>query len=314
MLIWTAFIILILVFLAIDLGVFNREPHKISTKEAVNWTTLWVSVSLLFSGVVYLLYDGNAIANADGLTAGQAVLKYLTGYIIELSLSLDNIFVIAVIFTYFRVPNLYQHRVLFWGIIGAIIFRGIMILLGIALIKQFAWVTILFGILLLYSAYNMLTQDEEAPDPEKNPMIRIVKRFFPVTEDFVKDHFFVKKGAKWMVTPLFIALLVVETTDVLFALDSIPAIFAITTDPFIVFSSNIFAILGLRSLYFVLAAMLDKFKYLQYSLVFILAYVGIKMMLLHYVHFPEWLSLTVILGGLAAGVVYSLYRSSRESK
>lgn len=314
MLIWIAFIILILFFLALDLGVFNKEAHVISTQEAFNWTTLWVSISLAFSGVVFLLYQYDLVANEDALTSGQAVLKYLTGYIIELSLSLDNIFVIAVIFSYFSVPKLYQHRVLFWGIIGAIVFRGLMILMGIALIKQFSWVTFIFGGLLLYSAYKMLTQGDEEIDPQKNPVIRLLKRFFPVTKDFEGTKFFVRRKNILAVTPLFIALIVVETTDVLFALDSIPAIFAITTDPFLVFSSNIFAILGLRSLYFVLAAMLDRFKYLQYSLVFILAYVGVKMILIHYIHFPEWLSLAVIFGGLISGILYSLYKSEEQLK
>jgi tellurite resistance protein TerC len=316
MLIWIAFIVLIFIFLALDLGVFNKKPHQISTKEALTWTTLWVSISLAFSGVIYLLYSNDMVANTTQLTTIQAVIKYLTGYLIELSLSLDNIFVIAVIFGYFKVPRIYQHRVLFWGILGAVVFRAIFIFIGVVLIESISWMTYVFGALLLYSAYKMFNSEGEEVDPRSNPIVKMVKRFYPVTRDFEGDKFWVKKRKITAVTPLFIALVVVETTDILFAIDSIPAILAITTDPFLVFTSNIFAILGLRSLYFVLAAMLDRFKLLKYSLVLILAFVGVKLILAHHVPFPEWLSLAVIVLSLAGGIIASLlvYEKTEEKE
>jgi len=277
----------------------------------MGWTFLWIFLSLLFSIFIFYAYNNNWLPNTDGLTGSKAVLKYLTGYLVEKSLSMDNIFVIAMIFAYFKVPRQYQHRVLFWGILGALIFRGLMIGLGVVLIKKFAWLTYVFGVFLLYSAYKMWTTDEGI-HPNKNPVIKWVKRFFPVTKQFEGEHFFVRRKHILAATPLFVALLVVETTDIMFAFDSIPAIFAITTDPFLVFTSNIFAILGLRSLYFVLASIIDKFRYLQHSLVFILAYVGVKMLLVHHVEIPEWLSLSVITLSLAAGIMASIWKKRRE--
>ena len=311
--IWIGFIVLVMFLLALDLGVFNRNPHAISTKEALGWTSLWVSLSLLFSGFVYYAYTEGLVQNPDGLTASEAVLKYLTGYLVEQSLSMDNIFVIAMIFTYFNVPEKYQHRVLFWGIVGALVFRGIMIAIGVVLIHQFAWLTYIFGAFLLYSAYKMLTT-HGGVHPNKNPVIIYVRRLFPVTKDFEGNRFFVKRKNIVAATPLFIALMVVETTDVMFAFDSIPAIFAITTDPFLVFTSNIFAILGLRSLYFVLASIINRFKYLQHALVFILAYVGVKMLLVHHVALPEWLSLAVIAAAMATGIGVSILLQPGEKK
>ena len=311
MVLWSGFITLILGFLALDLGVFNKESHTISTREALSWTSLWVTISLLFSGAIYLIYQSEWVANPEQLLPMEAVLTYLTGYVIELSLSLDNIFVIALIFAYFKIPREYQHRVLFWGILGAIVFRAIMIVAGVVLIRSFSWTIYFFGALLLYSAYKMLSTDDESIDPNKNRVITLFKRFFPVTKNLEGEQFFVNLKGVMAATPLFITLVMVETTDVLFAVDSIPAILAITSDPFLVFSSNIFAILGLRSLYFVLAAMLDKFQYLKYSLVFVLAFVGIKMLLTHVVHIPGWLSLVVILGALIVGVAFSLYKAKK---
>jgi tellurite resistance protein TerC len=313
MIIWIGFLFIILFFLALDLGVFHKESHQVTTKEAWRWTSVWVLISLAFSGAIYVIYKEGWIANPNELSSQQAVLKYLTGYIVELSLSMDNIFVIAIIFAYFKVPNIYQHRVLFWGILGAIFFRAIMILLGVILINKFAWVSFLFGGLLLYSAYKMLTSGDIEIEPKKNPLVRWVKKLFPVTKDFAGDRFFVQRKHMRAATPLFIALVMVETTDILFAVDSIPAVLAITIDPFLVFSSNIFAVLGLRSLYFVLASMLEKFKFLKYSLVFILAFVGAKMLLLQYVHLPEWLSLTVILLALLAGILTSIVPRRKET-
>jgi tellurite resistance protein TerC len=318
MLLWISFLLLIGILLALDLGVFNRESHVISTKEALGWTSIWIAISLLFAIFIYFGYReqwlGLGMELGHPLTPQQAVLKYLTGYVIEKSLSIDNIFVIAVIFSYFHIPRQYQHRVLFWGIVGAVIFRGVMILAGVYLIERFSFITYIFGIILLYSAYKMLDSGHEKIDPNKNPVVNFFKRYFPIVRTIHKEHFFVKKMGRWFATPLFIALLVVETTDVMFAFDSIPAIFAITTDPFLVFSSNIFAILGLRSLYFVLVSILNRFKYLQYSLVAILAFVGVKMLLIHFVHLPEWLSFVVILVFLGAGIGFSLLKERKDEK
>lgn len=313
MLLWIAFILLIFFCLALDLGVFNKNPHNITAREALGWTSLWVTTALLFSIVVYFAYENNWVDNIDGLTSSGAVIKYLTGYIIEYSLSMDNIFVIAVIFAYFKIPKIYQHRVLFWGILGALFFRAIMIIAGVVLIHKFAWTTYFFGALLLYSAYKMAFADDENYDPENNPILKLMRRFFPVTTEFHGQRFFIKKNGLRIATPLFVALIIIETTDVLFAIDSIPAILAITTDPFLVFSSNMFAILGLRSLYFVLASMLDKFELLKYSLIFVLAYVGVKMILIHFVQFPEWLSISVVLVALLGGIFASIWNARRSA-
>jgi tellurite resistance protein TerC len=270
-------------------------------------------LSLLFSVFIYFAYTNNWLPQGShALTGKEAVITYLTGYLVEQSLSIDNIFVIAIIFSYFNIPQANQHRVLFWGILGAIIFRGLMIGVGAVLMESFTWIVYIFGIILLYAAYKMLKSGtHESIHPENNPTIKLVKRFFPVTTKFHGDHFFIKEGKLWVATPLFIALMVVETTDIMFAFDSIPAIFAITTDPFIVFTSNIFAILGLRSLYFVLAAFIDKFEYLKYSLVAILAFVGIKMLVSHQIHLPDWLSLAFILFALTVGVVLSMLKENK---
>lgn len=318
MIIWIGFVLLVIIFLALDLGVFNRTPHIIHTREALGWTGIWIAVSLAFSIFVYYAYEnhwtglGLAATSGEAMDGKTAVLKYLTGYVVEKALSVDNIFVIAVIFAYFKVPQLYQHRVLFWGILGALVFRGLMIFAGVYLLEQFSWMTYVFGAILLYSAYKMLRAGDEDIDPENNPIVIFAKRFMPVTRRMKQEQFFVRRGKFIAATPLFITLLVVETTDVMFAFDSIPAIFAITTDPFIVFTSNIFAILGLRSMYFVLASVLGKFKYLQLSLVLILAFVGVKMLLLHHVHLPEWVSLTVILVLLGGGIGASLLKPSGD--
>ncbi|MFK7936056.1 MAG: TerC family protein [Saprospiraceae bacterium] len=313
--IWVAFIILVVILLAFDLGVLNRNPHKVTTREALKWTSLWVSLALAFSGFIYYAYDTNlwGIGQEVGtpLAGKEAMLLYLTGYLVEQSLSIDNVFVIAVIFTYFQIPPKYQHRVLFWGILGAVVFRGVMIGIGAFLIAKYAWIMYVFGAFLLYSAYKMATSGDEPVDPDQNPVIRLVKKIFPVTTHMDGEKFFIRRLGVVAATPLFIALMVIETTDIMFAVDSIPAIFAITTDPFIVFTSNIFAILGLRSLYFVLAAILEKFQYLKYSLVFILAFVGLKMLAIEFVHLPPWVSLVVIAIALTGGVIYSLYMDKK---
>lgn len=304
--VWILFIALITIFLALDLGVFHKNDHVIKTKEAGIWTAIWITVALSFSGVIYWLFSNGLVDNPTGLTPNNAVLKYITGYLIELSLSIDNVFVIAVIFTSFKIPAMYQHRVLFWGILGAIIFRGLMILFGVALITRFEWIIYVFGVFLLFTAFKMLKGEEPHFEPKNSFVFRQLKKIYPITSKMHGHDFFIKRMGVTAATPLFVALIIIELTDVLFALDSIPAILAITADPFIVFSSNILAILGLRSMYFLISRMLEKFRYINYSLVIILAFVGLKMLFSHYIELPEWVSLTVISVALLGGVLASL--------
>lgn len=306
MLIWGLFIGLIIIFLALDLGVFHKNDHVIKAKEAGIWTAIWFTVAMSFSGVIYWLFADGIISNPTGLTPQNAVLKYITGYLIELSLSIDNVFVIAVIFSAFNIPAIYQHRVLFWGILGAIVFRALMIVFGVALITKFDWIIYVFGVFLLYTAFKMLRSHDDKFDPKTSFVFRQIKKIYPITSQINGHDFFIKRMGVTAATPLFVALIVIELTDVLFALDSIPAILAITADPFIVFSSNIFAILGLRSMYFLISRMLQKFRYINYSLVVILAFVGLKMLFSHHIELPEWLSLTVITVSLAGGIAASL--------
>lgn len=311
MIVWVSFLGLIILFLSLDLGVFNKTPHVISSKEAGIWTGVWVTLSFAFSGVIYLLYTNEYIDNPTAIKPAVATIKYITGYLIELSLSIDNIFIIAVIFAAFRIPQKYQHRVLFWGILGAIIFRGLMIYFGVILINKFSWMTYLFGAFLLFTAFKMLfKKEEEEFNPKKSLVYRIIGKVIPITSHTEKEHFFIKINTINHATPLFVALLVIEVMDMLFALDSVPAILAITSDPFLVFSSNIFAILGLRSMYFFLANMLEKFSYLEYSLIAILSFVGIKMLVVHYFKFPEWISLGFISLSLLIGIVVSIKKSN----
>ncbi len=313
MLVWGIFIGLIVIFLAIDLGVFNKEDHVIKSREAAIWTAVWVSVALAFSGVIYWIFAEGIMDNPTNLTAGTAVLKYITGYLIELSLSIDNIFVIAVIFSAFQIPAQYQHRVLFWGILGAIFFRASMILFGVTLITHFEWIIYVFGLFLLYTAFKMLRSDQHEFNPKNSLVFRLLKKVYPITANMYGNHFFVKKMGVRAATPLFVALIIIELTDILFALDSIPAILAITADPFIVFSSNILAILGLRSMYFLVSRMLAKFRFINYSLVVILAFVGLKMLFTHYVELEEWVSLTVIVVSLSAGIIASVMIPEKET-
>jgi tellurite resistance protein TerC len=311
--IWAIFIGVVIVFLAIDLGIFNRTPHVISTKEATVWTTIWVTTALSFSGVIYWLYNNNLVENVNQLSAVDATIKYITGYLIELSLSLDNIFVIAVIFSSFNVPQKYQHRVLFWGILGAIVFRALMILFGVTLINSISWSIYLFGGFLILTAIKMMfSDDEDHFDPDQSLIFRMIRKVIPVTSDLKEERFFINRLNVRAVTPLFVVLIIIEATDVLFALDSIPAILAITSDPFLVFSSNILAILGLRSMYFFLANMIEQFKMLTYSLIAILLFVGTKMVLSHVVHFPEWVSLSFIGLSLGIGILLSLAQGKKE--
>ena len=313
MIVWIIFLALIFLFLALDLGVFNKNPHIIKPKEAGIWTGIWVSLSFIFSIVVGWIYQNGFIANPTDITPAVASMKFITGYLIELSLSVDNIFVIAVIFASFKIPQKYQHRVLFWGILGAIVFRGLMIFFGVILINKFSWMTYLFGAFLIFTAVKMLFKgDEEEFNPKKSFVYRNLRKIIPITTHADGEHFFVKRRHITAATPLFVALIVIEVMDMLFALDSVPAILAITSDPFLVFSSNIFAILGLRSMYFFLANMLQKFAYLEYSLIAILIFVGLKMLCHDFIEIKEWFSLAFIALSLLSGIIVSLKMNSKN--
>lgn len=311
---WIAFLILVAGMLALDLGVFNKKDHEIGVGEALRWTGVWIGVSLLFNLALYFLYGKGYIPNTE-LSGGEAALEFLTGYIIEKSLSMDNIFVMAAIFGYFKIPKIYQHRVLFWGILGAIIFRGVFVIGGAALLHHFEWIMYVFGALLIFSALKMLfSKEDEEQDLSQNTVVKLAKKFFPITTKIEGHAFFLKENGKRYITPLFLSLLVIETTDIFFAVDSIPAIFAVTRDPFIVFTSNIMAILGLRSLYFALAAMLGKFHLLKYALVFILGFVGVKMLIMEVYKIPTWISLSVIVLALGLGIAASFMFPAKEEK
>lgn len=313
LIVWAIFIALILGLLALDLGVFHKNPQKITYKDAFYWTLVWVGLAIVFGGVVYYVYDTNWMGvNTRGLSGTEATIHYYTGYLIEKSLSLDNIFVIAMVFAYFKIAPRYQHEVLFWGIIGAMVFRAIMIVVGTTVIENFHWTTYLFGALLIYSAVRMLSVDEENTDFSKNPLLRLLTKIYPIDWQYEGQKFFISINGVKTATVLFVALVVVEFTDIFFAIDSIPAIFAVTTDPFLVFTSNVFAILGLRTLYFFLANFLDRFAYIKYSLVFILAFVGVKMMLANHYKFPTYASLVIIIGMLAAGVIASMIANKSD--
>ncbi len=315
MIVWALFLVLIMLFLALDLGVFNKTPHVISSKEAGKWTAVWVALSFVFSGVVYWLYQSGYVANPDQLQPNTAMIKFITGYLIELSLSIDNIFVIAIIFSAFKIQQKFQHRILFWGIIGAIVFRGLMIFFGVMLINKFSWTTYIFGAFLVFTAMKMLfTNEEDDFAPKDSFIYKVLGKMIPITTETHGADFFIRKDSKRYATPLFVALVIIEVMDVLFAVDSVPAILAITSDPFLVFSSNIFAILGLRSMYFFLANMLEKFSSLEYSLIAILTFVGLKMLLHHYIEIPEWASLGFIGTALLVGVLVSLNRDSTKKK
>ncbi|RZJ30588.1 MAG: TerC/Alx family metal homeostasis membrane protein [Flavobacterium sp.] len=313
MIVWILFLAAIFIFLALDLGVFNRNAHIISSKEAGKWTAIWVAMAFAFSGVINWLYSTNYVSNPDKLKPSGATIKYITGYLIELSLSIDNIFIIAIIFSAFKIAQKYQHRVLFWGIIGAIAFRGLMIYFGVLLINKFDWITYVFGAFLIFTAVRMLIKnDEENFDPKHSLPYRIVSKIIPTTHHVEGKKFFLIENGRRYATPLFIALIVIEVMDVVFAADSVPAILAITSDPFLVFSSNIFAILGLRSMYFFLANMIRKFVYVEYSLIAILTFVGVKMLLHEVIDFPEWASLSFIAVALLIGILVSI-RAGRNN-
>lgn len=357
-LLWTGFILLILSLLALDLGVLNRKSHVISTGEALKWTGFWITLALLFAVFIFFAYGGKSGENpwfdylgsmrdpVDNIhnTGTTAAIKYLTGYIVEESLSMDNIFVIAMIMAYFGVPPMYQHRLLFWGILGALVLRGTMIGVGAALIATFHWILYVFGVFLIFTAIRMFFMKHESADPNRNFLVRFARRLFPVTSRYHGSYFVVRAGSTAshkavvpggiieldeavekaspgtiMLTPLAIALVMIETTDLIFAVDSIPAIFAITGDPFLVFTSNVFAILGLRSLYFALAGMLNKFRFLKPALSLVLLIIGIKMLVADFLKDLLGKSFNLYLLGvvvfiLAMGVVVSLIWKPRQTR
>lgn len=280
--------------LFLDLKVFHAKAHEIRIKEALLWSVFWIALALLFNLGIYFTM---------GSDAG---LKFFAGYLLEKALSFDNLFVFLLIFTYFKVPSLYQHKVLFWGILGALIMRALFIMGGIALIHAFHQIMYVFGAFLIFTGFKLLTQKEKGLEPDKNPVVRLFRRIMPVTEDYHQQKFFVKEKGRMHATPLFVVLLLIETTDVIFAVDSIPAILGVTTDPFLVYTSNIFAILGLRSLYFALAALMKIFKYLNYGLALILVFVGVKMLIAGFYDIPIGFSLGVIAGMLALSMMLSV--------
>jgi tellurite resistance protein TerC len=290
---WILFNLFVLVMLVLDLGVFHRRAHTVRFREALSWSLLWIALAAGFA-VLVLFWHGRT-----------AALEFVTGYVIELSLSVDNLFVFLVIFRYFRVDGANQHKVLFWGILGALLMRGLFILLGVRLISRFHWIIYVFGALLVYSGLKLLRADNSEVHPEKNPVLRVFRRWVPVTKDYVDGKFFVRRPGLFA-TPLFVVLLVVETTDILFAVDSVPAVLAITLNAFIVYTSNVFAILGLRSMYFALAGMMDIFHYLHYGLSVVLMFIGAKMLLSHYYSIPTGMALAVVGGVLTISVVASL--------
>jgi tellurite resistance protein TerC len=313
--VWIAFLAFIGAMVALDLGVFHRKDRAVTLRGALGWSAVWISMALLFNVFVYLLYENNyswASLATEHLSGREAATQYLVGYVLEKSLSLDNIFVIAMIFSYFRVPLVLQHRVLFWGILGAVILRGLMIAVGVALINRFEFIIYIFGAFLLYSAVRMLLIRQDTLEPGDNPLVRLAQRWVPVTDTYHGRKFIVRVDGKMMATPLLLALLLVESSDVMFAVDSIPAIFAVTRDPFIIFTSNIFAILGLRSLYFVLAAYMERFRYLKHALVFVLAYVGVKMIISGHYHIDDMASMAIIFGILLVGVLASIRGGARD--
>ena len=300
LLLWVVFNVFVLGILVLDLGVFHRKAHVVSLREALAWSCVWVSLALLFGLGIYLL------------RGGEKALEFITGYLIEWSLSVDNLFVFLVIFSYFAVPAIYQHRVLFWGILGALVLRALFIATGTALLSKFHWMIYVFGVFLIFTGIKLLFAGDEKIEPEKNPAVRLVRRLIKITPSFEGQRFFVRKDGMLWATPLFLVLVVVETTDVIFAVDSIPAIFAITLDPFIVYTSNVFAILGLRALFFLLAGVMGMFRYLKVGLSFVLCFVGIKMTIVDFYKIPIGVSLGVVGSILLFSILASRFVRPKE--
>jgi tellurite resistance protein TerC len=299
---WVVFNIFVLGILAVDLLVLHRKAHTVSLREALAWSCVWVSLALAF-GVGIYFFQG-----------GEKALEFLTGYVIEWSLSVDNLFVFLVIFSYFAVPPIHQHRVLFWGILGALVLRAVFIATGAALLANFHWMIYVFGGFLIFTGIKLLFVGDEKIEPEKNPAVRLVRRFMKITPDYQGQRFFIRKDAKLWATPLFLVLVVVETTDVIFAVDSIPAIFAITLDPFIVYTSNVFAILGLRALFFLLAGVMEMFHYLRVGLSFVLCFIGAKMLIAEFYKIPIGMSLAVVGGILLLSILASVFKQRKEER
>ncbi|KAA5543472.1 TerC family protein [Adhaeribacter rhizoryzae] len=298
---WIGFNVFVLLMLALDLGVFNRKAHVVSVKEALTWSGVWICLSLIFNGLIYYWFGEH-----------KAV-EFLTGYVLEKTLSVDNIFVFVLIFKYFQIPSIYQHKILFWGILGALLMRVLFIFAGVALIEKFHWTIYLFGAFLIYTGYKMFSDQGKEIEPEKNPIIKFFRKIMPVTNQLEGDKFFVKQAGKVYATPLFLVLVLIEATDLIFAVDSIPAILAITQDQFIVYTSNVFAILGLRSLYFALAHVIHRFVYLSTGLAVILVFVGFKMVMIDIFKIPTFISLIVIGLIITISIVFSLIKTARTN-
>lgn len=317
--IWILFFAVIAILLALDLGVFHKKDEVVSMKNSLIWTSVWVGVALLFGIAIYWIYENDLFdLNKHNISGSKALMQYYTGYVIEESLSLDNIFVIAMIFKFFKIENQFQHRILFWGIIGAVFFRLGMIVLGAAFVEKFDWAMYVFGGILIFSALKMIKEnDGDSEDFKKSLGVRLLSKIYPIDWSIKNGKYLAKVNGKTVATSLLAALVVVEFSDILFAIDSIPAIFSVTKEPFIVFTSNIFAILGLRNLYFFLSNMLDKFHYMKYALIGVLLFVGLKMIFHDYLHIlveKTWISLVIILGLLASGVIVSLVSNRNEVK
>lgn len=315
--IWGAFLTFVLGLLALDLGVFHRKAHKVEMKEALVWSAIWICLALLFNFGIFQFW--HIVQPQSAYSNTEAGFAFLAGYLVEKALSVDNIFVFLLVFSYFKVPDQYQHRVLFWGIVGALVFRALFIAIGATILHKFVWTMVLFGLFLVFTGVKMALAHDKKIDPTKNPLINFVRRFVPVTDDYEGQKFFTVKNAKRYATPLFIVLLTVEFTDIIFAADSIPAIFAITSDPFLVFTSNVFAILGLRALFFAVAGLMQMFHYLSYGLAAILVFVGSKMIYgyTEQVIVPDWpkfnigLSLGIIAAILAISIIASIIKAKK---
>lgn len=299
---WIGFNVVIVVLLFLDLRVFHRRSHVIGVKESLLWTAFWIGLSLLFNLGIYF-WKGSEMA-----------LQFLTAYVVEKSLSVDNLFVFLLIFTYFAVPSLYQHKVLFWGILGAIVMRLAFILAGVTLIEHFTWTLYVLGALLIFAAIRLALRKDAQVDPEKNPVVRLFRRFVPVTEDYEGDRFFIRRAGRWIATPLFVVVVVVESTDIVFAIDSVPAVLGITTDTFIAYSSNVCAILGMRALYFALAGIIGMFRYLMYGLFAVLLFIGVKLMIGNFYEIPVGVALAVVGGVFILSIVASLLHPVRAEE
>ncbi len=309
---WILFNLFVLALLALDLGVFHRQKHVVGFREAIGWTLVWVSLAAGFAVLIY--FFGHTMVGTQARPNSQLSLEFIAGYLIEQSLSVDNLFVFLLIFRYFRVPRSLQHDVLFWGILGALILRAIFIIAGIALLNRFHWFIYVFGAILIYSGFKLFGQKDAEIKPEANLVLRGFRKLFPLTKDFEGSKFFVRRGLVRYATPLAVVLIVVETTDLLFAADSIPAVLAVTREPFIVYTSNVFAILGLRSLYFALAGMIEVFHFLHYGLSLILIFIGVKMLASSYVQIPIGIALGVVAGVLLVSILLSLLFPKKKYK